>query len=254
MTEQEMKDRIHELAPFHHDVKLPFSLSTHVPELARRPLERTRLSNLVKHAWPSLLRACGGTLQGQRVLDFACNCGGFSVEAARGGAEYVLGIDIVDRYIEQARFIKDALGLDNLEFRKASIEDLDEESVGRFDITFCFGILYHLGDPVTVMRRLSSFTRRIMVVDTTVRRTPFVRAPVWQIDFRPPSNPECRSATTSLWRQSEGICQFIPNTHAVVELLKFLGFSRITRLRPKEKGLEKRYYKGKRVTFLATRD
>jgi tRNA (mo5U34)-methyltransferase len=108
VNEQEMKNELRRLAPFHHDIELPYGLATYVPELSRRSIERTRLPNLLAHAWPPLLEMCGGTLKGRRVLDVACNCGGFSVEAARSGADFVLGTDVVDLYLEQARFVKAA--------------------------------------------------------------------------------------------------------------------------------------------------
>jgi len=171
-------------------------------------------------------------------------------EAVRSGAEYVLGIDIVDRYIEQANFIKRALGFKQLEFKKMAIEDLDESIVNQYDIIFVFGILYHLENPVLAMKKLSSVTRRIIVVDTNIVRIPFTRKPVWLMNFPPQAMPESLDATSSFWR-TERVCQFTPNMYAVTELLKFLGFSNVTLLKPKEKGLEKRYYQGKWMTFLA---
>ena len=41
--------------------------------------------------------------------------------------------------------------------------------------------------------------------------------------------------------------------NAVVDLLKFLGFSKVEKIKPNQKRLEKRYYTGSRVTFLAVR-
>jgi len=253
MTEQEMRDEIRRLAPFRHAVDLPYGLSTYVPELNRRETERTRLSNLVKHVWPSLLQICGGSFHGQRILDVGCNCGGFSFGAAKSGAEYVLGIDVVDRYVEQANFIKRALALQQVEFKKMLIEDLDEAIVGHFDITFCFGILYNLENPVLAMKKLSSVTRRIMVVDTDVAQTAIGESPIWRMNFRDPDTPESPSISTSLWRMKR-VCQFEPNAHAVNELLNFIGFSNVMPIEPVVEGLEKRYYRGKRKTWLARRE
>ena len=251
MTKKEVEDELQRLAPFHHDVELPYGLRTYIPELSRRKLERTRVANLVKHAWPSLLNVCGGSLRGQRVLDVACNCGGFSIEALKSGADYVLGVDIVDRYLEQANFIKRAHGFDKIDFRKMAVEDLDEAKIGQYDITFCFGLLYHTENPVLVMRKLSSVTRRIMVVDTSVFRSFFVREPAWMMRFLPPPETDSLS-TTALWRTKD-ICQLRPNGHAITSLLKFVGFPNIKWIKPTIKGLDKRYYSRMRLTFLATR-
>ncbi len=252
MTEAEMRDEIRRLAPFHHDVALPYGLRTHVPELSRRDVERTRVASLLEHAWAPLLQACGGSLRGRRVLDVACNCGGFSVEAARAGAEHVLGIDVVDRYVEQALFLKRALGLDQVEFRKMPIEELDEAGVERFDVTLCLGILYHLEDPVGQMRRIAAVTRSVILIDTTLAGGPFARRPLWRMNFLPAATAESAEASTGLWRRAR-VCQMQPNARAVEELLRFLGFTAVRRLRPRRAGLERRYYLGQRATFLASR-
>jgi tRNA (mo5U34)-methyltransferase len=253
LTEQEIRDEVNRLAPFHHNVELPYGLSTHIPELSRRPLEVTRLSNLVKHAFPALIEVCGGSLRGKRVLDVACNCGGFSVQAAKLNSEYVLGIDVVDHYIEQAVFLKCALGLENTEFEVMDIDNLDESTVGKFDVTFCFGILYHLENPIRVMRKLASITKSIMLVDTTVVRTQTQKMPLWVMHSPSVSTVDSIDVTTSRWRREEGFIEFYPNEKAVADLLRFLGFSEVAKIEPEKKGLEKRYYTGDRVTFLAKR-
>lgn len=257
-TKDEITKEVHRLGPFHHKVDLPHGLSTYVPELSRRGVEFTRVSNLVKHAFPALMAACGGSLEGKRVLDVACNCGGFSVEAATRNSEYVLGIDIVDHYIEQANFIKRALGLKQVDFKVMDIDSLAESEVGLFDVTFCFGILYHLENPVYTMKQLAAVTRSIMLVDTNVMRIPapisrFIKSPIWLMNFPAVSAEESGDVTTSRWRSTEKVVQFNPSEAAVVELLKFLGFSTVRKIEPAQKGLEKRYYNRGRVTFLAIR-
>lgn len=112
ISKEALQASIERLAPFHHAIDLPYGLSTYVPTASRQNRERTRMKTLLDHAWASTLEACGGTLEGKRVLDIACNCGGFAVQYARAGAEHVLGIDTEPHYIEQANFVKEALSLD----------------------------------------------------------------------------------------------------------------------------------------------
>ncbi len=257
MTEAEMKSEIERLAPFHHRLELPHGLSTYLPDKNRRPVEYTRLSCLIEHAFPAILDACGGSLEGKRVLDVACNCGGFSVEAARHNSEYVFGFDIVDHYIEQANFIKRALQLDQVEFDTMDIDGFAESTTGEFDVTFCFGILYHLEDPIRAMRALSNVTRSIMVVDTDIVRVPallqrFVHKNLWAMKTNPPATPDSQDATTSRWRTSETV-KFVPTEATLVRLMNILGFPRVTKIEPKQEGLERRYYRGRRGTFIAMR-
>ena len=186
MTKEEIESEIARLAPFHHMVDLPYGLKTYDPVLSLRRRESTRLDSLTRHAFPELLKIFGGSLEGKRVVDVACNAGGFSVKAAEHGAEYVLGFDVADRYIDQANFIKRARGLNQLEFKKMAIEDCDEQTIGMFDIAFCFGILYHLENPVYAMKKLASVTRDVMVIDATVIKTPFSRHSMWKMNVPSP--------------------------------------------------------------------
>jgi tRNA (mo5U34)-methyltransferase len=252
MTEQQIRDEIRRLAPFHHNVALPYGLRTYVPELSRRPIEATRFPHLARRLFSALRRLPGG-LHGKRVLDVGCNCGGFSVESARLGAAYVLGIDVVDRYLKQAEFLKGALDLPALEFRRLPVEEVAEASTGRFDITLCLGLLYHLESPVAAMRALASVTDELLVVDTALLRTPLARRPLWLMNFPRAREGGDRPPATSLWRTA-AVCQFLPNARAVVDLLRFVGFPHVAVLSRWSAWPDRRYVLGHRATFLAARD
>jgi 2-polyprenyl-3-methyl-5-hydroxy-6-metoxy-1,4-benzoquinol methylase len=245
MTEPELRRGLTSLAPFNHAVDLPYGLST------RGEGESTRVDSLVRHAFPALRDVYGGTLAGKRVLDVACNCGGFSIAAANAGAEHVLGFDIVERYIEQASFLRDALGLDQAEFRLLSVDEVTPETTGTFDVTLCLGILYHLEDPVGGMRQLAAVTDHAMLVDTNITGGRFTKKPLWHMNFPAPTQDK---GATGDWRHETRVAQFTPTATAVEALLGFLGFTRVTRLPVKEKSLDRRYHKGGRATFLAVRD
>src|SRR6202041_175773 len=106
------------------------------------------------------------------------------------GAKHVLGFDVVERYIEQANFIKAALSeeLPQMEFRKMGVEDVSVESIGTFDVTLCFGILYHMQDPVRTMEAIASVSTKILFVGTKT--------------FSPPSRWPRRDTEQSLWRMN----------------------------------------------------
>jgi SAM-dependent methyltransferase len=215
VQETELKAELARLGPFHHAIDLPFGLST----VSSRELDRTRFKNLRDRLWPEL------SFDGKRVLDVACNCGGFSIAAATSGASYVLGFDVVEHYVEQANFLKRALDVRNVEFRQLAAENAGEE-LGRFDITFCFGILYHLESPIPVMRQLGALTDKVLVVDTRLDPT-HPDKPYWLMNFAEPLVDKDSSAT-SLWR--DGSCQFLPTARAVTRLLRHLGFAEIERV------------------------
>lgn len=254
MSRSEMEAQLAELAPFHHAIELPFGLSTYDAATARHDRERTRLRSLIDHLWPRMLEAHGGSLAGLRVLDIACNCGGFAIEAARAGAAEVVGIDVDPHYIRQAEFIRDALGYDNVSYRVARLEDLDVAETGSFDVVFFFGILYHLADPVGALTRISALARDMIVVDTSLLRFRYfdnlVKWPLWRMKVVPAMRDSDHDITTGRWRTAAS-AQFYPNQVAVRELLGFAGFEGVELLKPTSPNLEQRYYQGKRATFVA---
>jgi hypothetical protein len=137
------------------------------------------------------------------------------------------------------------------------IQALDVDAVGTFDVTFCFGILYHLEDPVGSMRKIAAVTSDILLVDTDVQPPPrrnkkAFRKPMWKMNVVRAVGVDLKERTTSLWRAGEPAVQFTPNEAAVEELLRFLGFRRVEKLAPRIEGM-RRHRAGKRATFLAGR-
>jgi len=249
LTKEQIEGELERLGPFHHGVDLPHGLTTQPEGSVRRGPEE-RMSDVLTLGWPALLERCGGSLEGKRVLDVGCNCGGFSFQAAADGAEHVLGVDVADRYIEQANFIKDALGAERVEFRKLGIDELDREDVGTFDITLCLGLLYHLENPVGSMRKLAGITRDLILLDTSVHVRRADR-PFWLMNVAERFDDETHAARSALWRTEDAV-QFLPTPAAAEELLGFLGFSDVARLTPHD-GMPKRYQRGARVTYIAAR-
>jgi len=96
--------------------------------------------------WRHIAGSLPQDLSGAEVLDIGCNGGFYSIEMKRRGAERVLGIDVDDRYLDQARFAAQTLGLE-IEFEKRSVYEVDRID-GQFDYVFFMGVFYHLRYPV----------------------------------------------------------------------------------------------------------
>ena len=96
--------------------------------------------------WNKVKSEIPSDLEGATVLDIGCNAGFYSIEMKRRGASYVLGIDVDDRYLNQARFAARTLGLE-IEFRRCSVYELDSIS-GQFDFVVFMGVFYHLRYPL----------------------------------------------------------------------------------------------------------
>jgi tRNA (mo5U34)-methyltransferase len=115
--------------------------------------------------WRRFADAIPSDLSGRAVLDIGCNGGFYSIEMKRRGAAHVLAVDTDARYLAQARYAADVLGVD-IEFRQMSVYDLP--SLGRrFDLVLFMGVLYHLRHPLLALDVL----RQHVVGDTLVFQT-----------------------------------------------------------------------------------
>ena len=102
--------------------------------------------------WKQVANEVPKDLAGAHVLDIGCNGGFYSIEMKRRGAERVLGIDVDDRYLNQARFAAQVLGQE-IEFHKLSVYDVDS-IVGQFDYVLFMGVFYHLRYPLFALDKV----------------------------------------------------------------------------------------------------
>ena len=117
--------------------------------------------------WKHIASAIPADLTGSTVLDVGCNGGFYSIELKKRGASRVLGIDIDDRYLTQARFAAATLGYD-IEFQKCSVYDVDKIP-GTFDYVFFMGVFYHLRYPLFALDKLITKVGGQLVFQTMLR-------------------------------------------------------------------------------------
>jgi tRNA (mo5U34)-methyltransferase len=118
--------------------------------------------------WRRFAGAIPGDLRGQSVLDIGCNAGFYAMEMKRRGAVRVVGIDSDDRYLEQARFAAEVLGLD-IEFRRLSVYDIAE--LGEtFDLVLFMGVFYHLRHPLLALDLIHEHAARELLVFQSMQR------------------------------------------------------------------------------------
>jgi tRNA (mo5U34)-methyltransferase len=106
-------------------------------------------------------------LEGATVLDIGCNAGFYSIEMKRRGARHVLGIDVDDRYLKQARFAARTLNLE-IEFRRCSVYDLDSIPE-QFDFVVFMGVFYHLRYPLLGLDLAVKKVRGKLIFQTMLR-------------------------------------------------------------------------------------
>ncbi|QEX17606.1 methyltransferase, TIGR04290 family protein [Hypericibacter terrae] len=120
-------------------------------------------------------------LTGKRVLDVGAWDGYWTFEALKRGARQVVAIDdfsdhlgSLDESDRQAwatfDFCRSALGYDaaRCDRREMSVYEVSETQMGRFDVVFFFGTLYHLRHPLLALDRLAAVTDELICVETAI--------------------------------------------------------------------------------------
>jgi tRNA (mo5U34)-methyltransferase len=117
--------------------------------------------------WKHIAPEIPEDLTGATVLDIGCNGGFYCIEMKRRGAERVVGVDVDDRYLGQARFAAETLSLD-IEFQKLSVYDV-ARIPGKFDYVLFLGVFYHLRYPLYALDTVITKIGGKLIFQTMIR-------------------------------------------------------------------------------------
>ena len=120
-------------------------------------------------------------LTGKRVLDIGAWDGFWTFEALRRGAREVVAIDDFSDFLGNLRE-SDRTGWENFDLcREAfgysrevcdrlemSVYDISEEKLGRFDVVFFFGTIYHLRHPLLALDKIASVCDQELYVESAI--------------------------------------------------------------------------------------
>lgn len=198
-----------------------------------------------KHFFTPLLDRYKGALQGKRVLDLGCCQGYWSFAARAARAKHCLGIDSSPAFIREAKAAALVLRVDECSFIQAHLED-DAwwEQVGSGpEITLLLGTLYHLTDPIYVLRKALALTMETIIIDGEVVPED---SPSFHLRKRTPGEPTTiRSGMTSDLRT-------IPTITGIRALLEDGGFRKIQVLKPSA-DMPADYHAGTTASIIASR-
>lgn len=126
-----------------------------------------RQAGIVGELERRVLEAAGLT-PGMRVLDLACGPGIVSTLLAEAVAPAeVIGVDLSDALLSEARAHAEAAGVGNVRFQQGNVYELDA-SLGQFDFIYTRFLFQHLADPqkalATILPRLAP-GGRLCIVD-----------------------------------------------------------------------------------------
>lgn len=117
--------------------------------------------------WTSIAKSIslfiGKDCTGLRAVDLGCLEGGYSAELAKLGFD-TLGIEARQENINKCNYVKDNLDLPNLNFVTDDVRNLGQ--YGKFDVTVCYGLLYHLNDPAAFLKTISDCTTKVLFLNT----------------------------------------------------------------------------------------
>ena len=105
-------------------------------------------------------KSLGLNIRGKSLVDVGCGIGHLSKALADMGAE-VLCVDGRKENIAKLRELYPG--------RKAQVVDVETDALlelGKFDVVFCYGLLYHLADPLGFIRRAATICRQWLIIET----------------------------------------------------------------------------------------
>jgi FkbM family methyltransferase len=94
------------------------------------------------------------------ALDAGCGVGFFSQTLAECGLN-VCGFDARTENVEEAQ-----RRFPGIPFGLANVEDRGVLQLGRFDLVLCFGLLYHLENPLLAIRNLRAMTEKCLLLES----------------------------------------------------------------------------------------
>ncbi len=153
-----LRSEIHRLGPWFHNLRLS-GIETAPDHF---------LGDYPSVKFQSFRDALPSDMSGMSVLDIGCNAGFYAFEMKRRGASRVLGIDMEELYLKQARFVAQVEQLD-VEFRKLSVWDVG--AIGeRFDLVIFMGVLYHLRHPLLALDLIHSHVAKDALLFQSMQR------------------------------------------------------------------------------------
>lgn len=254
MTRSDIEAGIQRYAPWFYPFDFGAGLKAEsATPLAVQPIFETR-AQMVRHVVEGHF---GARLPHIDCLDVGCHEGYYAVDLAPR-VHRVRGLDFRAESVEKARFVAAALGLDNCAFEQADVEDLSRRTHGRYPLTLCLGLLYHLENPMRAIRNLFDVTAELCVIETqvvdeVVGETEWGwhawRQPYHGILAMIDDTPEHEAGNRQTGSTPIATC---PSPRALTFMLTQAGFSRVVFIAPPP-GAYEQLARGKRVVCAAYR-
>lgn len=120
-------------------------------------------------------------LAGKRVLDVGAWDGYWTFEALKRGAREVVAVDDFSDFVGKLKssdrkswatfdLCRDLLGFDEdrCQRHEMNVYEIDEKTLGRFDVVFLFGVIYHLRHPLLALDRISAICDEEIFIESAI--------------------------------------------------------------------------------------
>ena len=174
-----------------------------------RPETVARQSTLLRHFEPLLL-TIQRELSVKSVVDLGCAVGSYTRSLKRMGFD-VTGVDVRSNNIEEARR-RDG---EAIRYLVANVEELGTD-IGKFDMAFCVGLLYHLENPFRAIRNIARITNIVALIES--QALPMGKPLLYMVNEAPADDQSVNAITVR------------PSEEALVKMLYRSGFSQVYRM------------------------
>lgn len=167
LSAEQLSAEVDRLGPW----SIPFPLTDEV-----NTMERGMVAAVAKHRMlfrrdligKTVVELLGEHAAQASVLDLGCNSGFFSMDLVDRGVGEVRGVDLRANNIEQARFLAQHFGVDRVDFQVLDVDDLDSDA--QWDVVMNLGVLYHVVNPLQLIRQTYDLCRHFAIIDSVCHR------------------------------------------------------------------------------------
>lgn len=186
----------------------------------------------------------------ESALDVSCHEGFFSL-LLKDYFNHVVGVDKNAESLVKAKQIAHLLGHPDIIFNNSSLEDWAEDQ--NADFVLCFGLLYHVENPIQILRKLALLTKKALCIETQIlpyNLSGFIEdgSYLWQREL----NGLFGLCVDYSHRAEGGLTDLalVPSRQALEFLLKQFGFKTVDFYTPEPNDYEQ-FVRGHRVIVLA---
>jgi tRNA (mo5U34)-methyltransferase len=160
-----LQQQIDDLGPWFY----PFPLADGVVTPSKVPAEVQGIFETRREMLERAVREhFGDRLSAVSAVDVGCHEGFYTFALRAMGVPDVLGLDFREDNLRRARFVASQMKVSGARFLQADAENMDPAAYGVFPLTVCYGLLYHLENPMRALRRLYALTGELLVLETQV--------------------------------------------------------------------------------------